>query len=57
MSQKNALLTSVCRPLGERYGDAPGVGYELLFGQVTRAQGLFSMTRMLHGQMASQPKE
>ncbi len=38
----NVLLTSVCRPLGERYGDAPSVGYELLFGQVTRAQGLFS---------------
>lgn len=36
------LLTSVCRPLGERHGDAPSVGYELLFGQVTRAQGLFS---------------
>ncbi|MEE9231575.1 MAG: hypothetical protein V3U86_12805 [Acidobacteriota bacterium] len=36
------LLTSICRPLGERYGDAPSVGYELLFGQVTRAQGLFS---------------
>ncbi len=38
----HVLLTSVCRPLGERYGDAPSVGYELLFGQVTRAQGLFS---------------
>ncbi len=36
------LLTSVCRPLGERYGDSPSVGYELLFGQVTRKQGLFS---------------
>jgi radical SAM superfamily enzyme YgiQ (UPF0313 family) len=36
------LLTSVCRPLGERYGDAPSVGYELLFGQVTRKQGIFS---------------
>lgn len=36
------LLTSVCRPLGPRYGDAPSVGYELLFAQVTRAQGLFS---------------
>ncbi len=36
------LFTSVCRPLGERYGDAPSVGYELLFGQVTREQGLFS---------------
>ena len=41
-SVKRVLLTSVCRPLGERYGDAPSVGYELLFGQVTRAQGLFS---------------
>jgi radical SAM superfamily enzyme YgiQ (UPF0313 family) len=36
------LLTSVCRPLGEKYGDAPSVGYELLYGQVTRQQGLFS---------------
>src|ERR1700690_742770 len=36
------LLTSICRPLGEKYGDAPSVGYELLFGQVTRAQGAFS---------------
>jgi len=41
------LLTSVCRPLGPEYGDAPSVGYELLFGQVTRAQGLFS-PRALH---------
>jgi len=39
---KKVLLTSVCRPLGERYGDGSSVGYELLFGQVTRAQGLFS---------------
>jgi len=36
------LLTSVCRPLGPDHGDAPSVGYELLHGQVTRAQGLFS---------------
>lgn len=42
MSMHRVLLTSVCRPLGEAYGDAPSVGYELLFGQVTRAQGLFS---------------
>ena len=41
MRQK-VLLTSVCRPLGPSYGDAPSVGYELLYGQVTRAQGLFS---------------
>ncbi len=39
---KKVLLTSVCRPLGPREGDAPSVGYELLFSQVTRAQGLFS---------------
>src|ERR1019366_6618436 len=36
------LLTSICRPLGEKYGDAPSVGYELLYGQVTRSQGIFS---------------
>jgi len=36
------LLTSVCRPLGPKYGDGQSVGYELLYGQVTRAQGIFS---------------
>jgi hypothetical protein len=42
--QKNRklLLTSVCRPLGPKYGDGESVGYELLYGQVTRAQGIFS---------------
>jgi len=40
--RKSVLLTSVCRPLGPKHGDAPSVGYELLYGQVTRAQGLFS---------------
>ncbi|MBI3845696.1 MAG: cobalamin B12-binding domain-containing protein [Planctomycetes bacterium] len=44
---KKVLLTSVPRPLGEKYGDAPSVGYELLHCQVTRAQGLFS-PRSLH---------
>src|SRR4051812_6392166 len=39
---KTVLLTSICRPIGPKYGDAPSVGYELLYGQVTRAQGLFS---------------
>ena len=39
---KKVLLTSVCRLLGPKYGDAPSVGYELLYSQVTRAQGLFS---------------
>lgn len=40
--QKKVLLTSVCRPIGPEYGDAPSVGYELLYRQVTRAQGIFS---------------
>lgn len=39
---KRVLLTSVCRPIGPKYGDGPSVGYELLHGQVTRAQGIFS---------------
>lgn len=39
---KKVLLTTVCRPLGVRYGDSPSVGYELLHEQVTRAQGMFS---------------
>lgn len=39
---KKLLLTSVCRPIGPEYGDALSVGYELLHGQVTRAQGIFS---------------
>jgi radical SAM superfamily enzyme YgiQ (UPF0313 family) len=40
--RKTVLLTSVCRPLGPKCGDAPSVGYELLHSQVTRAQGIFS---------------
>jgi radical SAM superfamily enzyme YgiQ (UPF0313 family) len=36
------LLTSICRPIGPAYGDGPSVGYEVLHGQVTRAQGIFS---------------
>ncbi|MBD3297888.1 MAG: hypothetical protein GF341_04470 [candidate division Zixibacteria bacterium] len=39
---RKVLLTTVCRPLGVRHGDSPSVGYELLYEQVTRAQGLFS---------------
>jgi radical SAM superfamily enzyme YgiQ (UPF0313 family) len=39
---KTVLLTSVCRPMGPEQGDAPSVGYELLYRQVTRAQGIFS---------------
>ncbi|MCC7397423.1 MAG: hypothetical protein IT455_10210 [Planctomycetes bacterium] len=44
---KRVLFTSVCRPIGPAHGDSPSVGYELLHGQVTRAQGLFS-PRSLH---------
>ncbi|MEW6742703.1 MAG: cobalamin-dependent protein [Planctomycetota bacterium] len=44
---RKILFTSVCRPLGPKHGDGPSVGYELLHGQVTRAQGLFS-PRSLH---------
>ena len=39
---KRILLTTVCRPMGPKYGDATSVGYELLYRQVTRAQGIFS---------------
>jgi radical SAM superfamily enzyme YgiQ (UPF0313 family) len=39
---KKVLLTSVCRPMGPKYGDASSVGYELLYRQVLRAQGIFS---------------
>lgn len=44
---KKVLLTSVVRPIGPDVGDAPSVGYELLYRQVTRAQGIFS-PRALH---------
>ena len=36
------LLTSICRPIGPAHGDGDSVGYEVLHGQITRAQGLFS---------------
>ncbi|MBI5883147.1 MAG: hypothetical protein HZB91_08590 [Elusimicrobia bacterium] len=39
---KKVLLTSICKPIGEKYGDGASVGYELLHGQVTRSQGMFS---------------
>jgi radical SAM superfamily enzyme YgiQ (UPF0313 family) len=40
--KRKVLLTSVCRPRGPKCGDAPSVGYELLYRQVLRAQGIFS---------------
>ena len=48
---KKVLFTSVCRPIGAKHGDAPSVGYELLYGQVTRAQGMFS-PRAVHVQFS-----
>lgn len=36
------LLTSICRPIGAAHGDATSVSYEVLHGQITRAQGVFS---------------
>ncbi len=39
---KKVLLTSVCRPMGQKSGEGPSVGYELLHAQVTRVQGIFS---------------
>ena len=42
------LLTSICRPIGSRYGDSESVGYELLHSQVTRAQGIFSPRSVIH---------
>ena len=48
---KKVLFTSVCRPIGPNHGDGPSVGYELLHGQVTRAQGMFS-PRSVHVQFS-----
>lgn len=48
---KKVLLTSVCKPIGPKHGYAPSVGYELLHGQVTRSQGLFS-PRAVHRQFS-----
>ncbi|MCP4131164.1 MAG: hypothetical protein GY754_09305 [bacterium] len=35
------LFSSICQPLGPKYGDGTGVGAELFNGQITQAQGLF----------------
>src|SRR3990167_3232626 len=48
MTNQKLLLTSVCRPMGPEYGDSTSVGYELLHGQVTRAQGMFSPRSVIH---------
>ena len=51
MSSSRVLLTSVCKPIGPSVGDAESVGYELLHGQVTRAQHIYS-PRVVHVQYA-----
>jgi radical SAM superfamily enzyme YgiQ (UPF0313 family) len=48
MAGKKLLLTSICRPMGPRYGDSESVGYELLHGQITRSQGIFSPRSVIH---------
>lgn len=48
---KKILLTSVCKPIGPCVGDATSVGYELLHGQVTRSQHIYS-PRVIHKQFS-----
>ncbi|MCR4314784.1 MAG: radical SAM protein [Planctomycetes bacterium] len=45
------LFSSVCKPIGPSVGDTTSVGYELLHGQVTRSQGIYS-PRVVHKQFA-----
>ncbi len=51
MSKERVLLSSVCKPIGPSVGDAESVGYELLHGQVTRSQHIYS-PRVVHVQYA-----
>jgi hypothetical protein len=51
MSDQAVLLSSVCKPIGPTVGDAESVGYELLHGQVTRSQHIYS-PRVVHVQYA-----
>ena len=51
MSVERVLLSSVCKPIGPTVGDAESVGYELLHGQVTRSQHIYS-PRVVHVQYA-----
>ncbi|MCK5071925.1 MAG: hypothetical protein KAQ98_00765 [Bacteriovoracaceae bacterium] len=48
---KKILMSSVCSPIGPSVGDSESVGYELLHGQVTRAQHIYS-PRVVHKQFA-----
>ena len=51
MNQPRVLFSSVCKPIGPEVGDAESVGYELLHGQVTRSQHIYS-PRVTHLQYA-----
>jgi hypothetical protein len=51
MGAQRVLLSSVCKPIGPSVGDADSVGYELLHGQVTRSQHIYS-PRVTHVQYA-----
>lgn len=51
MAKQRMLLSSVCKPIGPSVGDAESVGYELLHGQVTRSQHIYS-PRVTHIQYA-----
>ncbi len=45
------LLSSVCKPIGPSVGDSEAVSYELLHGQVTRSQHIYS-PRVVHKQFS-----
>jgi len=51
MTRPKVLLSSVCKPIGPTVGDGESVGYELLHGQVTRAQSIYS-PRVTHKQFS-----
>jgi radical SAM superfamily enzyme YgiQ (UPF0313 family) len=51
MRKTKILLSSVCKPIGPAVGDSESVGYELLHGQVTRAQSIYS-PRVTHKQFS-----
>lgn len=52
MTLNRVLLTSVCKPIGPSVGDGESVGYELLHGQVTRSQHIYSPRVVPHLQWA-----
>ncbi|MBT3984044.1 MAG: hypothetical protein HOE90_22000 [Bacteriovoracaceae bacterium] len=51
MIKNKLLFSSVCKPIGPSVGDGESVGYELLHGQVTRSQHIYS-PRVVHKQFS-----